>query len=145
MPPKVRARLSKTLRAANAARPKRSSPTRAATRTCSRRRPRFSCSADRISSQSCLRCCARRSPSVLPPGVYPEPFDFAQGRLHRRMREPPRRRRLDDEPSGGLPLFPLILVVVLAGLLLGGVLAHFFGGSNGASSPGKSVAVAPQP
>jgi hypothetical protein len=27
-----------------------------------------------------------------------------------------------------LPLFPLVLVVILAGLLLGGALAHFFGG-----------------
>lgn len=61
------------------------------------------------------------------------------------MREPPRRRRLDDEPSGGLPLFPLILVVVLAGLLLGGVLAHFFGGSNGSPAAPKNVAVAPLP
>ena len=47
------------------------------------------------------------------------------------MREPPRRRRSDDEPSGGgLPLFPFVLIVILAGLLLGGVLAHFFGGAK---------------
>ena len=38
---------------------------------------------------------------------------------------------MDDEPGGGgLPLFPLVLVVIFAGLLLGGVLAHFFGGTN---------------
>jgi outer membrane biosynthesis protein TonB len=54
------------------------------------------------------------------------------------MRDSPRRRR-DDEPSGGIPLFPLILVVILAGLLLGGVLAHFFGGSTGTPKPAQSV------
>jgi hypothetical protein len=47
------------------------------------------------------------------------------------VNDPPRRRRSDDDSdrSGGLPLFPLILIVIFAGLLLGGVLAHFFGGS----------------
>ena len=60
------------------------------------------------------------------------------------MREPPRRRRLDDERGeGGLPLFPLVLVVILAGLLLGGVLAHFFGGSNRVPTPATRVAIAP--
>ena len=61
------------------------------------------------------------------------------------MREPPRRRRSDDEPTGGgLPLFPLVLIVILAGLLLGGVLAHFFGGARPepGASPG-TVAVQP--
>lgn len=43
-----------------------------------------------------------------------------------------RRRRLDEDPRGGLPLFPLVLVVILAGLLMGGALAHFFGGSKAA-------------
>lgn len=54
---------------------------------------------------------------------------------------------MDDEPSGGgLPLFPLVIVVILAGLLLGGVLAHFFGGSNGApKSVPTAMAVAPLP
>jgi len=63
------------------------------------------------------------------------------------MREAPRRRRRDDEPSGGgLPLFPLVLVVILAGLLLGGVLAHFFGGSYSApKSAPTAVAVQPEP
>ncbi|MBV9233800.1 MAG: hypothetical protein JO030_07145 [Candidatus Eremiobacteraeota bacterium] len=60
------------------------------------------------------------------------------------MREPPRRRRGDGEPSeGGLPLFPLVLVVILAGLLLGGALAHFFGGSNRSPSPATRIAIAP--
>lgn len=45
------------------------------------------------------------------------------------MSDPTRRRRPDDDESGGgFPLFPLILVVILAGLLLGGLLAHFLGG-----------------
>ncbi len=61
------------------------------------------------------------------------------------MREPPRRRRMDEEPPGrGLPLFPLIVVVILAGLLLGGVLAHFFGGNTPRPEPSR-VAVAPSP
>ncbi len=60
------------------------------------------------------------------------------------MREPPRRRRIDDERSeGGLPLFPLVLVVILAGLLLGGVLAHFFGGAHRVATPATRVAIAP--
>lgn len=60
------------------------------------------------------------------------------------MAEPPRRRRADEERGeGGLPLFPLVLVVILAGLLLGGVLAHFFGGSNRAPTPATRIAVAP--
>lgn len=59
------------------------------------------------------------------------------------MREPPRRRRLDDESRGGLPLFPLVLVVILAGLLLGGVLAHFFGRPKGAPQAPAAVAALP--
>jgi hypothetical protein len=50
----------------------------------------------------------------------------------------PRRRRYDSEHpprgGGGIPLFPLILVVVFAGLLLGGLLAHFFSGKGGKST-----------
>ena len=41
------------------------------------------------------------------------------------MREPPRAAARTTSPRGGLPVFPLVLVVILAGLLLGGVLAHF--------------------
>jgi hypothetical protein len=53
-----------------------------------------------------------------------------------------RRRRRSDEgrESGGLPLIPLVLVVVFAGLLLGALLAHFFGGGPGKQSPGTAVA-----
>jgi len=61
------------------------------------------------------------------------------------VNEPPRRRRADEDlgksGGGGLPLFPLILVVIFAGLLLGGVLAHFLGGRSGASQkPAPAVA-----
>ncbi|MDQ2865376.1 MAG: hypothetical protein M3R51_04065 [Candidatus Eremiobacteraeota bacterium] len=43
------------------------------------------------------------------------------------MSRDPRRRRLPpDRPGGsGIPIFPLILVVIFAGLLLGGLIAHF--------------------
>lgn len=42
------------------------------------------------------------------------------------MSDYPRRRRLEpDEPPGGFPIFPLILIVIFAGLLLGGLIAHF--------------------
>ena len=62
------------------------------------------------------------------------------------MNDPPRRRRSDDDSDrgGGLPLFPLVLIVIFAGLLLGGVLAHFFGGSaNGPKATPAPVAVLP--
>jgi hypothetical protein len=55
-----------------------------------------------------------------------------------------RRRRPDDDSRGGLPLFPLVLVVILAGLLLGGVLAHFFGGPKAEPLP-KQTAIAALP
>lgn len=57
------------------------------------------------------------------------------------MREPRRRRRSDEDAGGGLPLFPLVLVVILAGLLLGGALAHFFG-SPRVPRTGPTAAVA---
>lgn len=45
------------------------------------------------------------------------------------MNDSPRRRRpQSDEPArsgGGIPIFPLLIVVVLLGFLLGGVIAHF--------------------
>ncbi len=62
------------------------------------------------------------------------------------MRDAPRRRRSDEESGGrGLPLFPLIVVVVLAGLLLGGVLAHFFGGKNAPSAPASTLVAGDAP
>ncbi len=42
------------------------------------------------------------------------------------MRSPRRRRRDDDDDSDGLPILPLFIVVVLSGLLLGGLIAHFW-------------------
>jgi hypothetical protein len=57
------------------------------------------------------------------------------------MRYTPRRRRGDEErhEGGGLPVIPLVIIVVFAGLLLGGLLAHFFGsrgsGAQEAMSP----------
>jgi hypothetical protein len=61
------------------------------------------------------------------------------------MRE--RRRRSDDDADrGGLPLFPLVLIVILAGLLLGGALAHFLGGAKDRSSSAvPAVAALPSP
>ena len=67
------------------------------------------------------------------------------------MNEAPRRRRSTEEPpsGGGLPLFPLVLVVIFAGLLLGGALAHVFGGSRARSvaqaSPQSSATAAALP
>jgi len=59
-----------------------------------------------------------------------------------------RRRRLQpEEPrggGGGLPIFPLIVLVVFAGLLLGGVLAKFFG-SGGAPAPSPQPTFTPLP
>ena len=62
------------------------------------------------------------------------------------MSEPRRRRRSDDDYGrGGLPLFPLVIVVILAGLLLGGGLAHFFGGDKTPKMAPTSVAALPSP
>ncbi|MDE2481894.1 MAG: hypothetical protein KGN02_06860 [bacterium] len=56
------------------------------------------------------------------------------------MNDAPRRRRLDpEEPKGGLPIFPLIIVVVLAGFLLGGLLSRLH------KSPATPVAEATAP
>jgi hypothetical protein len=65
------------------------------------------------------------------------------------VNERPRRRRYEDDADrtrGGLPLFPLVVIVIFAGLLLGGVLAHFFGGASAPhASPGPLAVVTPQP
>lgn len=42
-----------------------------------------------------------------------------------------------------MPLFPLVIVVILAGLLLGGVLAHFFGSRSAPVAAPTAAAVAP--
>ena len=62
----------------------------------------------------------------------------------------PRRRRIDpEEPrrgsgggGGGLPIFPLVLAVIFAGLLLGGLIAKFMGNRSplpAGASPAPSV------
>jgi hypothetical protein len=55
------------------------------------------------------------------------------------VEEYPRRRRLtpqEPKSGGGIPIFPLIILVVFAGLLLGGLLAKVFGGGfGGGGSP----------
>lgn len=59
-----------------------------------------------------------------------------------------RRRRLEDDndEGGGFPIFPLVLIVILAGLLLGAVLAHFFRAHSAAPPPPlPSVTVTPVP
>jgi hypothetical protein len=57
----------------------------------------------------------------------------------------PRRRRVDEEEreSGGLPVIPLMIIVVFAGLLLGGLLAHFFGGRGSPSRQAMNPANPP--
>lgn len=57
------------------------------------------------------------------------------------MDDYPRRRRLapqEPKKGGGIPIFPLVVLVIFAGLLLGGALAKFFGG-------GRSVSPTPAP
>lgn len=59
-----------------------------------------------------------------------------------------RRRRIEpDEPKGGggLPIFPLIVLVIFAGLLLGGGLAKFLGRGGGPSVPTPVPTVTPLP
>jgi hypothetical protein len=59
----------------------------------------------------------------------------------------PRRRRLQPkEPKkggGGIPIFPLIVLVVFAGLLLGGALAKFFGRGAPVSTPAPTFTPLP--
>jgi hypothetical protein len=60
----------------------------------------------------------------------------------------PRRRRLEPEPpkSGGIPLVPLIVLVILGGLLLGGLLTRFFGNAaNGTRQPASVPSFTPLP
>jgi hypothetical protein len=56
-----------------------------------------------------------------------------------------RRRRLDEDSRGGLPLFPLVIVVILAGLLMGGaraLLRRIEAGTAIVADRRRSVAVA---
>ncbi len=68
------------------------------------------------------------------------------------MNQGPRRRRIEyddggDRGGGGLPIFPLVIAVILLGLLLGGVLAHFFGGGPAVRvpTPLPSITALPTP
>jgi len=58
----------------------------------------------------------------------------------------PRRRRLDPEPPkrGGIPIVPLMVLVILGGLLLGGLLTKFFG-TGGAQAPTSAPSFTPLP
>jgi len=61
----------------------------------------------------------------------------------------PRRRRSEydggGDRGGGLPIFPLVIAVILLGLLLGGVLAHFFGGGPAVQVPTPMPSITPLP
>ena len=60
----------------------------------------------------------------------------------------PRRRRLQpQEPKkgGGIPIFPLVVLVIFAGLLLGGALAKFFGHSPALATPAPTFTPLPSP
>jgi hypothetical protein len=58
----------------------------------------------------------------------------------------PRRRRLEPEPPkrGGIPIIPLMVLVILGGLLLGGLLTKFFG-TGGAQAPTPAPTFTPLP
>lgn len=62
------------------------------------------------------------------------------------MSDYPRRRRLDPEPPkrGGIPIVPLMVLVILGGLLLGGLLTKFFG-TSGAQAPTPAPSFTPLP
>jgi hypothetical protein len=58
----------------------------------------------------------------------------------------PRRRRLEPEPPkrGGIPIIPLMILVVLCGLALGGLLTKFLG-TGGAQAPTSAPSFTPLP
>jgi hypothetical protein len=58
----------------------------------------------------------------------------------------PRRRRLEPEPPkrGGIPIIPLMILVVLCGLALGGLLTKFLG-TGGAKAPTSAPSFTPLP
>jgi len=60
----------------------------------------------------------------------------------------PRRRRLapqEPKKGGGLPIFPLIVLVIFAGLLLGGGLAKFFGNRGAVATSAPTFTPLPAP
>ncbi len=58
------------------------------------------------------------------------------------MGEPPRRRRYEGNGDGGrrrsrgIPWFPLAIIVIFAGFLIGGIAGRLFGGGGGQSATG---------
>ncbi|HUA08063.1 MAG TPA: hypothetical protein VMA98_02245 [Candidatus Acidoferrales bacterium] len=62
------------------------------------------------------------------------------------MSDYPRRRRLEPEPPkrGGLPIVPLVVLVILGGLLLGGLLTKIFG-VNAVQAPTPLPSFTPLP
>ena len=62
------------------------------------------------------------------------------------MSDYPRRRRLEPEPPkrGGIPIIPLMILVVLCGLALGGLLTKFLG-TGGAQAPTPVPSFTPLP
>ena len=62
------------------------------------------------------------------------------------MSDYPRRRRLEPEPPkrGGIPIIPLMILVVLCGLALGGLLTKFFG-AGAVATPSSAPSFTPLP
>ena len=62
------------------------------------------------------------------------------------MSDYPRRRRLEPEPPkrGGIPIIPLMILVILCGLALGGLLTKFFG-TGGVQTPSPAPSFTPLP
>ncbi|HTZ55949.1 MAG TPA: hypothetical protein VMB20_12880 [Candidatus Acidoferrum sp.] len=62
------------------------------------------------------------------------------------MSDYPRRRRLEPEPPkrGGIPIVPLMILVVLCGLALGGLLTKFFG-AGAVQTPTPAPSFTPLP
>jgi hypothetical protein len=59
----------------------------------------------------------------------------------------PRRRRLEPEPPkrGGIPIIPLMVLVILGGLLLGGLLTKIFGAGGTVQAPTARPSFTPLP
>jgi hypothetical protein len=63
------------------------------------------------------------------------------------LTEYPRRRRLDPEPPkrGGIPIVPLVILVILGGLLLGKLLTQVFGAGAPVQTPSPRPSFTPLP